>query len=385
MFDDGFVLDWCFESGFWRASSNFAKVVIGALYFFKCKVIIITFSWHLHEIAWMLATIPQGEVNLIIAHTCITKQHTYTYRCYSPYSQYLGPSFRPLQLTDASPFKDVRRCDGAALNRASFPVTRPFPLKSCCYLGWHPGGSHGQRLKKTVDFTSRGDDGMYHQSALERFLRVNVRRGFDGVGLQWLRWWQCWKGQIFCYFGMNPIVQHIFLQMGWNHFLVYKHAHFVLYRWSLCEKVKIFGPHGSDNLPLSSGCVFELENLNLFRLWKWWEFHVLFFCDVYIRDIHGEACIVGHVATLGCRTVEQTLANSFSWSSLSNGTMVGFFHKMTCTSFSTGGFWWIFVLRFANPFRIPNATPTSPLLLFLWEFHVFSWYNKGWFVNLRIW
>lgn len=46
MFDDGFVLDWCFESGFWRASSNFAKVVIGALYFFKCKVIIITFSWH---------------------------------------------------------------------------------------------------------------------------------------------------------------------------------------------------------------------------------------------------------------------------------------------------------------------------------------------------
>ena len=24
------------------------------------------------------------------------------------------------------------------------------------------------------------------------------------------------------------------------------------------------------------------------------------------------------------------------------------------------GFWWIFVLRFANPFRIPNATPTSP-------------------------
>lgn len=29
---------------------------------------------------------------------------------------------------------------------------------------------------------------------------------------------------------------------------------------------------------------------------------LLFFCDVYIRDTHGEACIVGHVTTLGCRT-----------------------------------------------------------------------------------
>ena len=38
-------------------------------------------------------------------------------------------------------------------------------------------GPHGHGLK-TVDFTSRGDDGMYHQSALERFLRLNVRRGF---------------------------------------------------------------------------------------------------------------------------------------------------------------------------------------------------------------
>ena len=68
MFDDGFVLR-CFESGFWRASSDFGKVVIGALYFLKCQVIIITCSWHLHEIAWMLATIPQGEVNLTIANT----------------------------------------------------------------------------------------------------------------------------------------------------------------------------------------------------------------------------------------------------------------------------------------------------------------------------
>ena len=42
---------------------------------------------------------------------------------------------------------------------------------------------------------------------------------------------------------------------------------------------------------------------HLYRLLKWWEFHVCcFFCDVYIRDIHGEACIVGHVTTLGCRT-----------------------------------------------------------------------------------
>ena len=38
-------------------------------------------------------------------------------------------------------------------------------------------GSHGNGLKKRL-IHSRGDDGMYHQSALERFLRLNVRRGF---------------------------------------------------------------------------------------------------------------------------------------------------------------------------------------------------------------
>lgn len=42
--------------------------------------------------------------------------------------------------TDLFPFKDVRRCAGAALNRASFPVTRPFPLKFCGFLGWHADG-----------------------------------------------------------------------------------------------------------------------------------------------------------------------------------------------------------------------------------------------------
>ena len=116
-----------------------------------------------------------------------------------------------------------------------------------------------------------------------------------------------------------------------------KHAHFVLYRWSLCEKndakLKIFGPHGSDNLLLSSGCFFPTLNNHLYRLLKWWEFHVCcFFFVMFKTDIHGTPSIVGHVTTLGCRTNSGQFVFMIV---IINWCMVGFFHKMTCTSFST--------------------------------------------------
>lgn len=197
-------------------------------------------------------------------------------------------------------------------------------------------GSHGQRLQKTVDFTSRGDDGMYHQSALERFLRLNVRRGWDGVGLQWLRWWQCWKGEIFdILFIWDESNCSTYISSELKS-LSSKHAHFVLYRWSLCEKndakLKIFGPHGSDNLLLSTGCFFPNFKQSPLSTFKMMRISCVLFFMMFKRDTHGKLFIVGHVTTLGCRTNSGQFVFMIV---IINWCMVGFFHKMTCTSFST--------------------------------------------------
>lgn len=152
--------------------------------------------------------------------------------------------------THGFPFsKNVRRCVGAALNWASDTVTRPFRLDGTQV------GPHGHGPQKRL-IHSRGDDGMYHQSALERFLRLNVRRG-----LWWSRVAMVERMAVLkrsdVRFGMNPIVQHIFLQ-SWNHFVV--NMPILLFERSLCEKndakLKIIGPHGNDHLLLSTGWFF---------------------------------------------------------------------------------------------------------------------------------
>ena len=56
------------------------------------------------------------------------------------------------------------------------------------------------------------------------------------------------------------------------------------------------------------------------------------FFVMFKRDIHGKPFIVGHVTTLGCRTNSGQFVFMIV---IINWCMMGFFHKMTCTSFST--------------------------------------------------
>lgn len=57
-----------------------------------------------------------------------------------------------------------------------------------------------------------------------------------------------------------------------------------------------------------------------------------FFFMMFKRDTHDKPFIVGHVTTLGCRTNSGQFVFMIV---IINWCMVGFFHKMTCTSFST--------------------------------------------------
>ncbi len=141
--------------------------------------------------------------------------------------------------------------------------------------------------------------------------------------------------------------------MGWNHFLVDmpKHVtpkngfcHFVLERCLLQNLIRnkiLLDRFGAINF-------ITFRGLNMMII-------LVFFLVMFNGCIHPKPCTVGHHHLDG----EKALPNSIHDDHV-NWCMVGFFNEMTCTSFSTVFFWWIFLLQSATPFRIPTTVPISP-------------------------